>query len=134
MDVLRTDHSAINGVEWYAQTLKDALQTQCAVLRMLTGDKKGVTYDNIVRKRSWSNRSEAVQTLAKPDLAVRKVLLCIWWDWKGIIYYELLPYGQTLNSDICFQQLDRWMLAVDQNRPTEVVLCSIRIPPGHTRQ
>ncbi|GFS61148.1 hypothetical protein TNCV_4956411 [Trichonephila clavipes] len=32
MDVLRTDHSAVNGVEWYAQTLKDALQTQCAVL------------------------------------------------------------------------------------------------------
>ncbi|GFX06817.1 hypothetical protein TNCV_1201341 [Trichonephila clavipes] len=33
MDVLRTDHSAVNGVEWYAQTLNDALQTQCAVLR-----------------------------------------------------------------------------------------------------
>ncbi|GFS84375.1 hypothetical protein TNCV_4605841 [Trichonephila clavipes] len=32
MDVLRTDHSTVNGVEWYAQTLKDALQTQCAVL------------------------------------------------------------------------------------------------------
>ncbi|GFX73796.1 hypothetical protein TNCV_4291121 [Trichonephila clavipes] len=33
MDVFRTDHSAINGVEWYAQTLIDALQTQDAVLR-----------------------------------------------------------------------------------------------------
>ncbi|GFV71216.1 uncharacterized protein TNCV_2429631 [Trichonephila clavipes] len=32
MDVLRTDHSAVNGVEWYAQTLNDALQIQCAVL------------------------------------------------------------------------------------------------------
>ncbi|GFW74281.1 hypothetical protein TNCV_2524841 [Trichonephila clavipes] len=31
MDVLRTDHSAVNGVEWYSQTLNDALQTQCAV-------------------------------------------------------------------------------------------------------
>ncbi|GFW04200.1 transposable element Tcb2 transposase [Trichonephila clavipes] len=27
MDILRTDHSAINGVEWYTQTLNDALQT-----------------------------------------------------------------------------------------------------------
>ncbi|GFY24585.1 uncharacterized protein TNCV_1016311 [Trichonephila clavipes] len=35
MDVLRTDHSAVNGVEWYAQTLNDALQTQCAVRRSL---------------------------------------------------------------------------------------------------
>ncbi|GFU02845.1 hypothetical protein TNCV_3480601 [Trichonephila clavipes] len=36
MDVLRTDHSALNGVELYAQTLNDALQTQCAVLRTAT--------------------------------------------------------------------------------------------------
>ncbi|GFW57995.1 hypothetical protein TNCV_2741411 [Trichonephila clavipes] len=35
MDFLWTDHSAANGVEWYAQTLNDALQTQCAVLRFV---------------------------------------------------------------------------------------------------
>ncbi|GFV97470.1 histone-lysine N-methyltransferase SETMAR [Trichonephila clavipes] len=36
--------------------------------RMVTRDEKGVTYDNIVRKRSWSKRGEAVQTMAKPGL------------------------------------------------------------------
>ncbi|GFX85528.1 putative DD34D transposase [Trichonephila clavipes] len=56
--------------------------------RMVFGDEKWVTYDNIVRKRSWSKRSEAAQTVAKPGLSVRKVLLCNWWDWKGIIHYE----------------------------------------------
>ncbi|GFW39639.1 transposable element Tcb1 transposase [Trichonephila clavipes] len=35
MDVLWTDHSAVNGVEWYVQTLNDALQTQCDVLRII---------------------------------------------------------------------------------------------------
>ncbi|GFW85837.1 hypothetical protein TNCV_854861 [Trichonephila clavipes] len=35
MDVLRTDHSAVNGVKLYAQTLNDALQTECAVLWFL---------------------------------------------------------------------------------------------------
>ncbi|GFV28769.1 mariner transposase [Trichonephila clavipes] len=59
--------------------------------RMVTGDEKCVTYDNIVQKRSWSKRGEAAQMVAKPGLTSRKVLLCIWWDWKGIIYYELLP-------------------------------------------
>ncbi|GFW77602.1 hypothetical protein TNCV_2499941 [Trichonephila clavipes] len=29
MDVLWTDHSAVNRVEWYAQTLNDALHTMC---------------------------------------------------------------------------------------------------------
>ncbi|XP_015604617.1 histone-lysine N-methyltransferase SETMAR-like [Cephus cinctus] len=85
--------------------------------RMVTGDEKWVTYDNIVRKRSWSKRGEATQTVAKPGITVRKVLLCIWWDWKGIIYYELLPYGQTLNSDLYCHQLDRLKLAIDQKRP-----------------
>ncbi|GFX40393.1 histone-lysine N-methyltransferase SETMAR [Trichonephila clavipes] len=90
--------------------------------QMVTEDEKWVTYDNIVRKRSWSKRNEAVQTVAKPGLTAREVLLCIWWNWKGIIYYELLPCGQTLNSDLYCQQLDHLKLAVDQNWPTEDVL------------
>ncbi|GFV64625.1 histone-lysine N-methyltransferase SETMAR [Trichonephila clavipes] len=48
--------------------------------RMVTRDEKWVTYDNIVRKQSGSKRGEAAQTVAKPGLTSRKVLLCIWWD------------------------------------------------------
>ena len=65
--------------------------------RMVTGDKKWVTYDNVRRKRSWSKSGEAAQTVAKPGLTARKVLLCVWCDWQGIIHYELLHCGQTLN-------------------------------------
>ncbi|XP_067125649.1 histone-lysine N-methyltransferase SETMAR-like [Centruroides vittatus] len=83
---------------------------------MVTEDEKWVTYDN-VRKQSWSKSDEAAQTVAEPGITARKVLLCIWWDWKGIIYYELLPYGQTLNLDLYCQQLDCLKLAIDQKRP-----------------
>ncbi|GFW30741.1 histone-lysine N-methyltransferase SETMAR [Trichonephila clavipes] len=34
--------------------------------QMVTGDEKWVTYDNIVRKWSWSKRGEVAQTVAKP--------------------------------------------------------------------
>ncbi|GFV86176.1 hypothetical protein TNCV_671731 [Trichonephila clavipes] len=54
--------------------------------RMVIEDEKWVPYYNIVRKRSWSKCDEAAQTVAKPGLTARKVLLCIQWDWKGIIY------------------------------------------------
>ncbi|GFW74260.1 histone-lysine N-methyltransferase SETMAR [Trichonephila clavipes] len=54
--------------------------------RIVTGDEKWVTYDNIVRKRSWSKCGEAAQTVAKPGLTARKILLCIWRDWRGINY------------------------------------------------
>ncbi|GFY10769.1 putative DD34D transposase [Trichonephila clavipes] len=84
---------------------------------MVTGDDKCITYDNIVRKQSWSKRGEGAQTVSKPGLTSRKVLLCIWGNWEGKNYYELLLYHQTLNSDIYCQQLDRLKLAVDQKWP-----------------
>ncbi|XP_025155848.1 histone-lysine N-methyltransferase SETMAR-like [Harpegnathos saltator] len=43
--------------------------------QMVTGDEKWITYDNIVRKRSWSKRSETAQTVAKPGLTVRKLAI-----------------------------------------------------------
>ncbi|GFX65000.1 putative DD34D transposase [Trichonephila clavipes] len=84
---------------------------------------------------TFRSRGEAAQTVATPDLMTRKVLLCIWWYWKGIIYFELLPYGQTINSYLYCQQLDRLKLAIDQKRPelaNREVLCSTRTTPGHT--
>ncbi|GFV85843.1 mariner transposase [Trichonephila clavipes] len=74
--------------------------------------------------------------MAKPGLTSKKVLLCIWWDWKGIIYYELLPWGQTLNSELYCQQLDHLKLVTDQRRSdlaNREVLCSIKTTPRHTR-
>ncbi|GFY14955.1 mariner Mos1 transposase [Trichonephila clavipes] len=84
---------------------------------MINGEEKWITYDNIVRKRSCLKRGEASQTMPKPGITTRKVLLCIWRDWKGIIYYELLPWGKTLNSDIYCQQLDHLKIVTDQKRP-----------------
>ena len=69
--------------------------------RMVTGDEKWVTYDNVKRKRSWSKSSEAAQMVAKPRLTARKVFLCVWW---------------TLNSNPHCQQLDRLNAALMQKR------------------
>ncbi|GFU99160.1 hypothetical protein TNCV_1228741 [Trichonephila clavipes] len=44
---------------------------------MGTGDKKWLTCNSIVRKRSRSKSREAAQMVAKPGPTARKVLLCI---------------------------------------------------------
>ncbi|GBP83102.1 Oxygen-dependent coproporphyrinogen-III oxidase, mitochondrial [Eumeta japonica] len=36
-----------------------------------------------------------------------KLMLRVWWDWKGIIHYELLPPSKPVNSDLYCQQLMR---------------------------
>ncbi|XP_045540347.1 histone-lysine N-methyltransferase SETMAR-like [Papilio machaon] len=75
-------------------------ETEPFLKKLITGDEKWITYDKNVRKRSWSKAGQASQTVAKPGLTRNKVMLCVWWDWKGIIHYELLPPGRTIDSEL----------------------------------
>ena len=86
--------------------------------KMIIGDEKWITYDNPTRKRSWIKKGEKAQAIAKPGLTRKKVMLCVWWDWKGIVHYEiihserfpssptmLLSSNQTINSELYCEQL-----------------------------
>jgi histone-lysine N-methyltransferase SETMAR len=74
-------------------------------------------YNNVERKRSWGRQGERPLLTPKAELHQKKVMLCIWWDWKEILYYDLLPRNQTINSDVYCSQLDRLKAAIDQERP-----------------
>ena len=41
-------------------------------------------------------------------------MLCILWEWKGALYYELLLENQTVNSKEYFSQLDQLKAALDE--------------------
>ncbi|GFX27074.1 histone-lysine N-methyltransferase SETMAR [Trichonephila clavipes] len=84
--------------------------------RLITGDEKWVVYNNIKRKRSWSRPSEPTQT-SKADIHQKKVLLSVWWNYKGIVYFELLPPNRTINSDVYIEQLTKLNNAVEEKRP-----------------
>ena len=44
-------------------------------------------------------------------------MLSIWWDCKGILYFELLPNNRTINSDVYCQQLVKLEEAIKEKRP-----------------
>jgi len=57
-------------------------------------------YNNIKRKRSWGYPSEPPKAVPKAGLHPKKVWVSIWWDWHGILYFELLPPNSTIKTKI----------------------------------
>uniref|UniRef100_A0A8C6B8K2 Histone-lysine N-methyltransferase SETMAR n=1 Tax=Monodon monoceros TaxID=40151 RepID=A0A8C6B8K2_MONMO len=86
--------------------------------QIVTGDKKWILYNNVEWKRSWGKRNEPPSTTPKASLHPKKVMLCIWWDWKGVLYYtELLLENKMINSNKYCSQLDQLKAALDEKRP-----------------
>ena len=71
----------------------------------MTGDGKWFVYDNVVRKRLWSKRDKPAQSTSEADIHVKKGMLSVWWDFKGIVYFELFLRNQTMNSNGYCRQL-----------------------------
>ena len=85
--------------------------------RIITGDEKWVIYDNVVQKRLWSKRDEPAQSTSKPDIHQKKVMLSVWWDFKGILYFELLTRNQTINSNVYCRQIMKLDKEIKEKRP-----------------
>lgn len=85
--------------------------------QIITGDEKWVKYKNIVRKKSWNKHDEPPQTTSKPELMANKVMLRVWWDWKGVVHHEILSHDLTINSELYCSQLDRLQEAIKEKRP-----------------
>ena len=48
--------------------------------RMITGDEKWITYENVIRKRACCGPRKPSPFVSKPNLTLNKRMLCIWWD------------------------------------------------------
>lgn len=85
--------------------------------RIVTGDEKWCLYINMKQRKEWLNPEQQATPRAKQDLHPRKTMLCVWWDWEGIIHYELLEQNQTVNAELYVQQMHRLNNAIQQKRP-----------------
>ena len=83
----------------------------------MTGDEKWILYNNEERTRSWGKRNAPPPTTPNAGLHPKKVMLYIWWDWKGVLYYKLLPENQRINSNKYCSQLDQLKAALDEKHP-----------------
>ena len=85
--------------------------------RVVTGDEKLIYFQNPKRKQSWVTPGQPSTSSARPDRFGKKTMLCVWWDQKGVVYYELLKPGETVNTDRYRQQMINLSHALIEKRP-----------------
>jgi [histone H3]-lysine36 N-dimethyltransferase SETMAR len=85
--------------------------------RIITGDEKWIYFKNPKRKKSYVRRGQPAKSTARPDRFGKKALLCIFWDQRGVIWYDLLKPGQTVTSQRYRQQLTGLNNALLEKRP-----------------
>ena len=85
--------------------------------RIVTGDEKWIYYDNPKRRKSWVSPGEPSTSTPKRNIHCHKVMLCIWWDMQGPVYYELLNPGETVNAERYRSQLEHLNDNLMQKRP-----------------
>jgi [histone H3]-lysine36 N-dimethyltransferase SETMAR len=85
--------------------------------RIVTGDEKWIFFENPKRGKSWTEPGTAPNTIAKQDRFGKKALLCVWWDQRGLVYYELLKPGETVTGERYEEQMICLEEALDEKRP-----------------
>ena len=84
--------------------------------QIVMGSEKWLLYNHVEQKISWGKGNEPPPTTPKAGgVHPKKVMLCIRWDWKGVLYYELLLENQTINSNKYCSQVDQLKAALDEN-------------------
>ncbi|GFY26019.1 mariner Mos1 transposase [Trichonephila clavipes] len=84
-------------------------------------------------RESWSRPGEPTQTLSKSDIHQKKVLLSVWWDYKEIVYFELLPPNRTINSDVYIEQLTKLNNAFEEKWPELTNRKGVEFHQGNAR-
>ena len=75
--------------------------------QILIGGEKWILCNNVEWNSFGDNQNEWSPIITKASLHPEKVMLYIWWDWKGVLYFELLLENQKINSNKCCSQLDQ---------------------------
>jgi len=114
-----------------ANLLIQRQQRKSFLHRIVTGDEKWIFYDNPKKKKYYAKSGQSLpSTLTstpQPNIHDSKIMLCIWWDQKGLVY-ELLKPGDSITGDryqlqlICLSRALREKRSEYEQRHDKVIL------------
>jgi histone-lysine N-methyltransferase SETMAR len=92
----------------------------CFIKRIVTCDEKWIYLNNPDLQKQWLDKGQLPVPVAKREHFEKKVLLCVWWNYEGLIYYELVPDGRTINVEVYSQQLEKMYTVLLEKYPALV--------------
>ena len=69
------------------------------------------------QRKEWVAPRDMPMPRVKPDLHPRKTMICIWWDWEGMVHWKMLKRNATVNKELYIAQLHCENEAIQLKRP-----------------
>lgn len=88
--------------------------------QIVTSDEKWIYFSNPDKKNQWLDVGQVGEPVPKRERFSKKALLCVWWNFEGVIHFELIPNSRTLDADLYCAQLDRMYAKMQQKYPSLV--------------
>ncbi|KHJ80188.1 transposase [Oesophagostomum dentatum] len=70
-----------------------------------TSVETGLKSLGFVKKLIWVGIGEQAQDIPKQHLRPKKVMVSVWWNIRGVVYWQLLDDGATIMANLYVQQL-----------------------------
>lgn len=85
--------------------------------RIITDDEKWIHYNSPKRKTSWCLPGHKATSTSKSNTHGSKLMLSIWWDQQGVLYYELVQPNERITGERYQKQLIQLSCALKMKRP-----------------
>ena len=99
--------------------------------RIVTSDEKWVYVVNRNRQKRWVPQGQNPPSVPRQDCLGKKVMICVWWNFEGVLHFELVPDGRAVNAELCLQQAEG---EVSHRRSSHTRLVSARQREAAHRQ
>ena len=111
-----TEAQAAQRVEICCQLLNNPLDDRLWK-RIVTSDEKWVYLVNHDRSKRWVPKGQTRPSIPMQNQCGKKIMICVWWNFEGILHFELVPNGRAINVKLYCEQLDRVYDALIEKYP-----------------
>jgi histone-lysine N-methyltransferase SETMAR len=82
------------------------------IKRFATYDENCIYLNNPDLQKQWLDKGQLPVPLAKRERFEKKVPFCVWWNYEGLIYYELVSDSRMINVEVYTQQLEKMYMVL----------------------